>query len=267
MEKEHKGWWLLYAAGILITIYLILPSFIVIPVSFNDSILLKFPPEKYSLRWYQSFLSRPDWTGALWLSLKLGVGVMIVSTILGVLASIGLVRGNFPGKGVLRAFLISPMIVPVVVTALGFYYFYGELKLSGNPWSLLISHTCMAIPIVIIIVSATLDGVSPNLERAAQNLGATPRQAFTKIVLPIIRPGIITGALFAFILSFDEVVIAAFIGGYRSSTLPKKMFENVRDEMDPTVAAISTLLVLISVVLLVVVGWLNNRSRKLKSSQ
>ena len=266
MDREHKGWWLLYLAGALITLYLVLPSFIVIPVSFNDSILLKFPPEKYSLRWYQSFLSRSDWTGALWLSLKLGIGVMILSSFLGLLASIGLVRGNFPGKGILRAFLISPMIVPVVVTALGLYYFYGELRLSGNPWCLLISHTCMAIPIVIIIISATLDGINPNLERAAQSLGATPSKSFVKIVLPIIRPGLITGGLFAFILSFDEVVIASFIGGYRSSTLPKKMFENVRDEMDPTVAAISTLLVLISIVLLVLVGYLNNRGRRLKTS-
>jgi len=265
MEKKHSGWWLLYGAGALITFYLVLPSLIVIPVSFSDSIMLQFPPEKYSLRWYRTFLGRPDWTGAFWLSLKIGVGVMLVSTCLGVLASIGLVRGKFPGKGVVRAFLVSPMIVPVVVTALGMYYFYGELKLTGNPWCLLISHTCMAVPIVIIIVSATLQNFNPNLERAAQNLGATPRQAFTKIVLPIIRPGIVTGALFAFILSFDEVVIAAFIGGYRSATLPKKMFENVRDEMDPTVAAISTLLVLISVLLLIVVGYLNRRSRRLKT--
>lgn len=266
MEKQHWGWWILYIFGGFILLYLILPSFIVIPISFSDSIMLKFPPEKFSLRWYRAFFGRPEWIGALWLSVKLGVGVMIVSTILGVLASLGLVRGKFPGKSFLQAFLLSPMIVPVVVTALAMYYFYGELKLTGNPWSLLFSHCCMATPIVIVIVSATLQNFNPNVERAAQILGATPLQTFSKIVLPIIRPGVITGALFAFILSFDEVVIAAFIGGYRMTTLPKKMFENVRDEMDPSVAAISTILVLISVLLLLAIGRLNRRRERLYSA-
>lgn len=137
---------------------------------------------------------------------------------------------------------------------------------SGKTWSLLFSHCCMATPIVIVIVSATLQNFNPNVERAAQILGATPLQTFSKIVLPIIRPGVITGALFAFILSFDEVVIAAFIGGYRMTTLPKKMFENVRDEMDPSVAAISTILVFISVLLLLVIGRLNRRRDRLYSS-
>jgi putative spermidine/putrescine transport system permease protein len=261
VEQKHWGWWLLYGVGGLIAFFLVLPSFIVIPISFSDSLLLKFPPEKFSFRWYKVFFGTPAWTGSLWLSLKLGVGVMIVSTFLGVLASIGLVRGNFPGKGALQAFLLSPMIVPVVVTALAMYYFFGSMKMVGNPWSLLISHICVATPLVIVIVSAALQDFNRTLEQAAQILGATPLQTFLKITFPMIRPGILSGALFAFIVSFDEVVIAAFIGGYRSATLPKRMFDNVRDQMEPTVAAVSTLLVGLSFLLLLVVTSLGRRSR------
>jgi len=261
VEQKHWGWWLLYGVGGLIAFFLVLPSFIVIPISFSDSLLLKFPPEKFSFRWYKVFFGTPAWTGSLWLSLKLGVGVMIVSTFLGVLASIGLVRGNFPGKGALQAFLLSPMIVPVVVTALAMYYFFGGMKMVGNPWSLLISHICVATPLVIVIVSAALQDFNRTLEQAAQILGATPLQTFLKITFPMIRPGILSGALFAFIVSFDEVVIAAFIGGYRSATLPKRMFDNVRDQMEPTVAAVSTLLVGLSFLLLLVVTSLGRRSR------
>jgi putative spermidine/putrescine transport system permease protein len=263
MENKHRGWWLLYIFGALVILFMVLPSLIVIPMSFSDSIMMKFPPDTFSLRWYRVFFSKAEWISAFWLSVKLGAGVMGLSTVLGVLAALGLVRGRFPGRELIRGFLLSPMIIPVVVTALAMYYFYAELRLTGNPFSLLVSHTCMATPIVIVIVSATLQNLNPNLEKAAQILGATPSRAFFQIVLPIIRPGVIVGGLFAFILSFDEVVIAAFIGGYRSATLPKRMFENVRDEMDPTVAAVSTVLVLISIALLIIVGQLNRRAQRL----
>jgi len=262
MGQRHWGWWLLYLLGGLIAFFLVLPSFIVIPISFSDSILLKFPPERFSFRWYRVFFGTPAWTNSLWLSVKLGVGVMVISTILGVLASIGLVRGKFKGKNALQAFLLSPMIVPYVVTALAMYYFFGGLKLVGNPWSLLISHICVATPLVIVIVSAALQDFNRTLEQAAQILGATPLQTFLKITFPILRPGILSGALFAFIVSFDEVVIAAFIGGYRSATLPKRMFDNVRDQMEPTVAAISTLLVTLSILLLLTITYLRGRGRR-----
>jgi putative spermidine/putrescine transport system permease protein len=267
MERRHWGWWVFYGAGAFIAFYLVLPSLIVIPISFSDSLLVKFPPEGFSLRWYETFFTTPAWTRSIWLSFKVGLGTMIVATVLGVAASIGLVRGQFPGKNALNAFLLSPMIVPFVVSALAMYYFYSSLKFVGNPWALLISHICLATPLVIVIVSATLQDFDRSLERAAQILGATPAQTFMRITFPIIRPGIITGALFAFIVSFDEVVIAAFIGGYRSATLPKRMFDNVRDEMDPTVAAISTLLVAISVLLLLSLSYLGRRRTRLGAPQ
>lgn len=259
MERRHWAWWLFYAFGGLIAFYLVLPSLIVIPISFSDSLLLKFPPQRFSFRWYEAFFSTPAWTKSLWLSFRVGLGTMVVATLFGVLASVGLVRGRFPGKSALHAFLLSPMIVPFVVTALAMYYFYSTLRLVGNPWALLLSHICLASPIVIVIVSATLRDFDRSLEQAAQILGATPTQAFLKITVPIIRPGIITGALFSFIISFDEVVIAAFIGGYRAATLPKRMFDNVRDEMDPTIAAISTLLVVMSILLLFSLSYLGRR--------
>jgi ABC-type spermidine/putrescine transport system permease subunit II len=261
MGRKHWGWWLLYLLGGLISFYLVLPSLIVIPISFSDSAMLKFPPEKFSLRWYSTFFETAAWTNSLWLSFRLGLGVMVASTVLGVLASVGLVRGRFPGKSALQAFLFSPMIIPHVVIALGMYYFYSGMKFVGNPWALLISHICVATPIVIVIVSATLQDFNRTLEQAAQILGATPFQAFMKITVPIIRPGIITGALFSFIVSFDEVIIAAFIGGYRAATLPKRMFDNVRDQMEPTVAAISTLLVVLSILLLIAVSYLGRLSK------
>lgn len=259
MERRHWGWWLLYGVGGLIAFYLVLPSLIVIPISFSDSLLLKFPPQRFSFRWYEAFFSTPAWKKSLWLSFRVGLGTMVMATLLGVLASVGLVRGRFPGKSALRAFLLSPMIVPFVVTALAMYYFYSALKLVGNPWALLLSHICLATPIVIVIVSATLQHFDRSLEQAAQILGATPMQTFLRVTFPIIRPGVITGALFSFIVSFDEVVIAAFIGGYRSATLPKRMFDNVRDEMDPTIAAISTLLVVMSILLLLGLSYLGKR--------
>lgn len=259
MERRHFGWWLLYGFGALIAFYLVLPSLIVIPISFSDSLLLKFPPKGFSLRWYETFFSTPAWTNSLWLSFRVGLGTMVVATVLGVLASVGLVRGEFPGKDALQAFLISPLIVPHIIVALAMYYFYSAAKLVGNPWSLLISHICVATPIVVVIVSATLQDFNRTLEQAAQILGATPIQTFLRITLPIVRPGIITGALFSFIISFDEVVIAAFIGGYRAATLPKRMFDNVRDQQDPTIAAISTLLVVLSIVLLLALSYLGRR--------
>ena len=259
MNRRKWIWWLFYGFGGLIVLFLVIPSLIVIPISFSDSPLLKFPPKGFSWRWYAAFIESSEWTSSLWLSIKVGVGTMIISTVFGVSAALGIVRGNFPGKNLLHAFLLSPMIVPHVITALAMYYFYSSLQMVGSGWALLFSHTCIATPIVIVIVSATLHDFDRSLEQAAQILGADPLQTFRKITFPIIRPGIISGALFSFIISFDEVVIAAFIGGYRSATLPKRMFDNVRDEMDPTVAAISTILILISILLLIVMAFLGKR--------
>ena len=261
MRRLHWGWWLLYGFGALTALFLVLPSMVVVPISFSDSLLLKFPPQGFSLRWYAAFFNTPAWTHSLWLSFKIGLGTMVVATVLGVLASIGLARGNFPGKNLLYGFLFSPMIVPFVITALAMYYFYSSLQMVGHPLALLFSHICLATPIVIVIVSATLQDFDRSLEQAAQVMGARPLQTFLKITFPIIRPGVITGALFSFIVSFDEVVIAAFIGGYRSATLPKRMFDNVRDEMDPTIAAIATLLVAMTVLLLVALTFVGKRRK------
>ena len=245
----------------LIALLLVLPSLVVVPISFSDSLLLKFPPKGFSFRWYVSFLGSSAWTDALWLSFKIGLGTMAVATVLGVLASIGLVRGNFPGRNLLYGFLFSPMIVPFVITALAMYYFYSSLKMVGHPLALLFSHICLATPIVIVIVSANLQDFDRSLEQAAQIMGARPLQTFMKVTFPIIRPGVITGALFSFIVSFDEVVIAAFIGGYRSATLPKRMFDNVRDEMDPTIAAIATLLVAMTILLLAALSFVGKKKK------
>lgn len=260
-DRGRWGWRLLYAFGAVVALFMVLPAVIVIPISFSDSQLLKFPPQGFSLRWYAAFFSTPAWTKAMVLSLKIALGTMVLSTLLGVPAAVGLVRGDFPGKQLLYGFLFSPLIVPFVITALAMYYFYSSLKMVGHPLSLLLSHVCLATPIVIVIVSASLQDFDRSLEQAAQIMGAGPLTAFLKVTFPIIRPGVVTGALFAFIVSFDEVVIAAFIGGYRSATLPKRMFDNVRDEMDPTIAAIATLLVVMTILLLAALGF-SGRGRR-----
>jgi len=252
-------------AGIVF-LYLIFPILIVIPLSFSAGTYLSFPPPGFSLRWYQNFFGRSDWLDAAYLSTWIGGAVTCLATMLGAPAAIALVRSRFPGKNLLVGFIISPLIAPVIIVAIGVYFFYARLGLVGNPLGIVIAHTCLAIPFVVINVSAALQGFDESLEHAAMNLGATPWRTFWQVTFPIIRPGVLAGALFAFISSFDELVVALFVSGSTAVTLPRKMWESIRFEIDPTIAAVSTILVALTGIVFLSAELLRRRSERLRSS-
>jgi putative spermidine/putrescine transport system permease protein len=249
----------------LVLLYLVFPILVVVPLSFSAGTYLSFPPPGFSLRWYENFLSRSDWLGAASLSLWVGGAVMVSATALGAPAALALVRSSFPGKDLLTGFIISPLIAPVIIVAIGIYFFYARLGLVGNPFALVIAHTALAVPFVVINVSATLQGFDERLEQAAMNLGATPWRTFWQVTFPIIRPGVLAGALFAFISSFDELVVALFVSGTSAVTLPRKMWESIRFEIDPTIAAVSTILVVLTGALFLSAELLRQRSERLRS--
>jgi putative spermidine/putrescine transport system permease protein len=249
----------------LVLLYLVFPILVVVPLSFSAGTYLSFPPPGFSLRWYVNFLSRSDWLGAASLSLWVGGAVMVSATALGAPAALALVRSRFPGKNLLTGFIISPLIAPVIIVAIGIYFFYARLGLVGNPFALVIAHTALAVPFVVINVSATLQGFDERLEQAAMNLGATPWRTFWQVTFPIIRPGVLAGALFAFISSFDELVVALFVSGTSAVTLPRKMWESIRFEIDPTIAAVSTMLIGLTGALFLSAELLRRRSERLRT--
>lgn len=253
----------LYGVAALVVVFLIVPVLVVVPISFSSSQYLEFPPRGFSLQWYQRFLDSVEWTGALWVSVQAGILATVLAGVLGTAAALALARSRFPGKAVVVGFLVSPLIVPVIVLAIALYGVYAKLKLVGSLTGLVLAHAALGLPYVIVTVAATLQRVDERLEHAALSLGATPWRAFRYVTLPLIRPGVIAGALLAFIASWDDVVIALFISGTRSGTLPKRMWEGLRSEIDPTIAAVSTLLVIVSLALLLVLELLRRRSARL----
>jgi putative spermidine/putrescine transport system permease protein len=231
----------------LVALFLVGPSLTVIVMSFNSAELLQFPPPGYSLRWYAHFFTRTEWVTAAWNSLIVAVLTTLIATVLGTMAALGLVRGRFPGRQLATAVFLTPLVVPVIVTAVAVYGFYARLRLVGTVWGLVMGHTVLALPFVIINVSAVLQGMDWRIEQAARSLGAGPFRAFALVTLPLIRPGILAGALFAFVASFDDLVIALFVSGTRAVTLPVRMWSGIQFELNPTVAAVSTMLILISI--------------------
>jgi len=255
--------WVLVA---IILIYLVFPVFIVVPVSFSSAKYLQFPPPGWSLQWYQNYLERPGWVPATFVSIRVAVITTILATVLGTAASLALVRGRFPGKGAVNSFIVSPLVVPGIIVAIGIYFFYAQVKLVGNPLGLALAHTALALPFVVTNVTATLHGFDERLEYAAMNLGANRWQTFWRVTLPIIRPGVLAGALFAFITSFDELIVALFVSGTGAVTLPRKMWDSLRQEIDPTIAAVSSVLIAISVILLFTVEMLRQRSERSRTT-
>lgn len=250
---------LLYVICSLVIIFLLFPIFIIIPMSFNTSDAFEFPPSGFSLQWYSNFFGRSDWFGPTILSLRVALLVSLVSICLGTPGALALVRGKFRGLATVNAFVLSPMIVPPIIIAVGIYFLFAKMRIIGTEVSLVMAHSILAIPFVVINVSAMLKGLNQNIEQAALNLGANRFQAFFYVTLPMIRPGIVSGGILAFITSFDELIIAIFISGSSAVTLPKKMWESVRIESDPTVAAVSSLLIGMSIAILLSVELLRRR--------
>lgn len=255
----------------LIFFFLIAPIAVVIPLSFNSQDfftftkeMLSFDPAGYSLKHYRDFFSNPDWQDALWNSVKIAPTATLLSVSLGTLAAIGLSQPHVPARRAIMATLISPMIVPLIISAAGMYFFYSRIGLAGTYWGVVLAHAALGIPFVIITVTATLVGFDRSLTRAAANMGADPVTTFFRVQMPLILPGVISGALFAFITSFDEVVVVIFVGSAKQQTLPWQMFIGLREQISPTILAVATILVAISIVLLTTVELLRRRSERLR---
>ena len=283
----------------LIFLFLIAPILIVIPLSFNaepyftfTEKMLALDPTGYSTRWYDLLLTfgmnAPEvtrdgswwadaWENSAWIkatknSIIIGFFSTILATILGTIAALGLSKPDMPYRRPIMAILISPMIVPIIITATGLFFFYSKIGISH--WSIMgweipylgviLAHATLGIPFVIITVTATLVGFDHSLTRAAANLGANPRTTFFKIIMPLILPGVISGALFAFVTSFDEVVVVLFIGGLDEQTIPRQMWNGIREQISPAILSVATILVIISTLLLATVELLRRRSEKLR---
>ncbi|MBU2645995.1 ABC transporter permease [bacterium] len=260
-DPMHVGWPLWIVAGSAV-FFLIVPILLLVVMSFGSAEIIEFPPSRFSFDQYRMFFAHPAWQSAVSNSLLVASLTAVVATVLGLMASLGLVWGKFKGKGFMNAFILSPMIVPLIVLGLAYYVSLVKLDLLGTRLGLIIAYTPLALPFTVLPISATLRGFDRRLEHAALNLGANRFQTFMKITLPIIRPGVLTGAIFAFMIAFDEVVIALFICGSDAITLPKKMWDVIRYEIEPMLPAISTLLLLLALVVLLLIGFLQNRLAK-----
>jgi putative spermidine/putrescine transport system permease protein len=226
----------------LVAVWLVAPTIVVVPMSFNDKKSLAFPPSGFSWQWYQNFFTNPEWSASLFGSLKVAVATAVFATVIGTLAAFGLDRMKSRVSGVLRALLITPMVVPGVVLAVGIYAVYLDTQLVGTMTGFVLAHTMLAVPFVIIAVSASLEVFDKRLETAAASLGANRLTAFRTVTLPLIAPGILSGLLFAFVTSFDEIIVALFITSPYLKTLPVQIFSSITRDADPTVAAVGTLL-------------------------
>jgi putative spermidine/putrescine transport system permease protein len=244
---------LLLAAGAATVVFLVGPMLVVIPMGFTSSPILSWPPEGFSFRWYEKMVTDPQWSRGFMNSLQVASLTAILSTLLGTPAALGIARGRFPGKSLVNALMLSPLIVPVIIIALGFFAFFVRAKLNGTLVGLVLAHTALAVPFVVINVGTVLRTMDRTLELAAANLGADPMATFRRITLPIILPGVVTGALFAFITSWDEVVVSIFMTTARFRTLPVEIWEQVRQVVDPTVAAVATVVMLVTTVALTLV--------------
>jgi putative spermidine/putrescine transport system permease protein len=257
---ERVWYFTLRGLAVLTLLYLILPVLAIVPLSFSSSTFLVYPIPGWSLRWYQNLIASDEWRMAAKNSFIVAPSATVLATVLGTLAAIGLTKANFKGKALLMAILISPMIVPVVVVGVGMYLFFAPLGLANTYIGLIMAHASLGVPFVVTTVAATLQGFNYNLVRASLSLGANPVKTFFSITLPVIAPGVISGALFAFATSFDEVVDTLYLAGADQTTLPRQMFTGIRENISPTIAALATILIVFSTCLLLALEWLRGRN-------
>lgn len=262
--SQRLGWGgTLFLAG-AVFFFLMAPILAIVPLSFSSGSFLAYPLPGWSLRWYEEFFFSDRWMLALKNSLIIGIAATILSMLFGTLAALGLAQWNSRLKPVILGIVLAPMIVPMVITAVGVYFFFAPLGLTGNYAGLILVHTALATPFVVITVSATLKGFDMNLLRAAYSLGAPPLTAFRRVVLPLILPGVASGALFAFATSFDEVVVVLMLAGPEQRTLPREMFSGIRENISPTITAAAVVLTVFSVIMLAAVEGLRRRSERLQ---
>jgi putative spermidine/putrescine transport system permease protein len=258
---DKVGWYALRALCIGVLLFLLLPILVIIPLSFSSSSFLSYPMPGWSLQWYHELFNSDDWARATRNSFIVAPLATLLATVLGTLAAVGLARVQFFGKGLLMSLLIAPMVVPIVVVGVSTYMFFAKIGLADTYTGLILIHAALGAPFVLTTVLATLQGFNDNLIRASLSLGATPLSTFFRITMPIIAPGIISGALFAFATSFDEVVVTLFIAGPSQVTLPRQMFTGIRENITPTIAAVATLLIIFTTTLMLALEWLRGRRR------
>lgn len=251
------------AAGIvvgMILFFLILPTLIVFPMSVGRAAYIEFPPTGLTLNWYLAYFNDPEWLAATWFSLRIAIATTAAATLIGTLASIALVRGRLPGKTIIEAMTLAPIVVPHIVIAVALYLVFAPLRLTGTFAGFLVAHTMLTVPYVVITVTASLRRFDPSLEMAALNCGATPPQVFFYITLPNILPGVAAGAVFALLSSFDEATVSFFLSGTEGKTITRKIFEDIDFNLTPIIAAVSTMLTLVSLLLMGVTEWMRGRS-------
>ena len=229
--------------ALLVALFLLLPIAVVVPMSFSTAISFEFPPPGYSLGYYAKYFTSEEWLQPTLNSFVIALGATALTMLLVVPAAFGYVRYRFRGKAFVNLLMMAPLIVPHVVSAVAYYGFLGRVRLTGTHLGVIVAHGILAVPVAFLVITATLKGFDRNLERAAMSSGAGPLRTFVHVTLPVLRPGMLVGALFAFLSSFNEAVVVIFIGGREASTLPKKMYESIRLESDPVIAVVSTLLV------------------------
>lgn len=253
----------LESLSIVVGIFLILPVFVVIPLSFSASTFLEFPPRGLSLHWYREYFSSHTWMDSTLNSVKVATLTALFATMVGTGAALAMHRSHLRFRAALTGLILSPMVLPHIVLAISVYAIFAKIKLIGSIWGLVSVYTLLASPIVYLNVSAALQGLDPSLEHAALSLGAKPWQTLRYVTLPLAKSGMISGALLASILALDEVVIAIFITGTTAITLPKTMWDGIRTEVNPTVAAVSSFLIIIYIVTLAITAVLRSHARAL----
>ncbi|CAN5893274.1 ABC transporter permease [soil metagenome] len=258
---DKLAWWAVRIVCVLVLLFLLAPILVIIPLSFSDSSFLVYPITGWSTKWYHQLFESAEWARATKNSFIVAPSATVLATVLGTLAAVGLTRTDFPFKGLLMSVLIAPMVVPIVVVGVATYLFFAPIGLADSYTGLIIVHAALGAPFVLTTVMATLAGFNQNLVRASLSCGETPLNSFFRITLPVIAPGVISGALFAFATSFDEVVVTLFLAGAKQVTLPRQMFNGIRENISPTIAAVATLLIIFTTSLLLVLEWLRGRRR------
>ncbi|MYI84637.1 MAG: ABC transporter permease [Rhodothermaceae bacterium] len=250
----------------IVFVFLVAPIIVIVPLSFNAEPyftftegMLRLDPDAWSLRWYREIIQSEAWVRSLVNSMFIGVSATVLATVLGTVAALGLASSAIPARRAIMGVIISPMVTPVIIAAAGMFFFYSGLGLGQTYVSIILAHAALGVPFVVVTVTATLAGYDPNYNNAAASLGAGPWTIFRRVQFPLISPGVISGALFAFAVSFDEVVVVLFMAGVEQRTIPRQMWSGIREQISPAILAVATFLVAFAVLLLLTVNWLRRR--------
>lgn len=256
----------------LVLLFLMAPVLVLVPLSFNAEAgfsftdgMLRLDAEAFSLRWYASIVAEDDWLDALGNSVLIGVGATAIATVLGTLAALGLASPHMPARSALTALAVSPLVVPIIISATGMSFFFAEMGLLRTHAGIILAHAALGAPLVVVTVTAALAGYDDDLSRAAASLGAGPLATFFGVQLPQISRGIASGAVFAFVASLDEVVVVTFVGGLDQRTIPRRMWSGIREHLSPEILAVASVLIVFAVVVVATVEWLRHRSLSVRA--